>query len=68
MNPNGLFKASIQIQMNSRSKNLDQPMFKLNTLKTTEITNISVTMYHARHLTSKMWAHFPELFLKHSES
>ena len=50
MNPNGLFKASIQIQMNSRSKNLDQamfkqkPMFKQNTLKTPEITNISTSM------------------------
>ena len=42
--PDGLFKASIQIQMNTRSKNLDQPMFKLNTLKTTEITNIPTTM------------------------
>ena len=31
--PDGLFKASIEIQMNTRSKNLDQPIFKLNTLK-----------------------------------
>ena len=42
--PDGLFKASIQIQMNTRSKNYDQPIFKLNTLKITEITNISMTM------------------------
>ena len=42
--PDGLFKASIQIQMNTRSKNLDQPMFKLKTLKATEITNISTTV------------------------
>ena len=31
--PDGLFKASIQIQMNTRIKNLGQAMFKLNTLK-----------------------------------
>ena len=42
--PDGLFKASIQIQMNTRSKNYYQPIFKLNTLKITEITNISMTM------------------------
>ena len=42
--PDGLFKASIQIQMNTLSKNLDQPMFRLNTLKATEIINISTTM------------------------
>ena len=42
--PDGLFKASIQIQMNTRSKNYDQLIFKLNTLKITEITNISMTM------------------------
>ena len=42
--PDGLLKPSIQIQMNTQSKNLDQPMFKLNVLKTTEITNISTTM------------------------
>ena len=28
-------------------------MFKLNTLKTTEITNISTAMWHGRHFTAK---------------
>ena len=59
--PDRLFKGTIQIQMNPWSKNLHQSMFKLNTLKTTEITNTFTAMYHDRHLTSKMWAQFPEL-------
>ena len=59
--PDGLFKGSIQNQINTRKKNLDQLMFKLNTLKTTEITNIFTAMQHDRHSTSKMWPHFPEI-------
>ena len=44
LTPDGLFKASIQTQIITWSKNLDQPMFKLNTLKTPEIKDISTTM------------------------
>ena len=51
LNSDGLFKVSIQIQMSIWSQHLDQTKFKQSTLKTPEITNISTTMYHVKHLT-----------------